>query len=153
MARRKYEKQVVAPGAGGLAPRAGWRSVALCLAAFLAVCAQLLAIGFHHHPAHHVESAAVYAASGDAALGAPACPHHAESGETNPDDGLPNGKDCARTCPLCGTTLQFAGILPAFDVLILPPVAASTPARFELARPAPRAVSHSGQPRAPPVSI
>lgn len=89
---------------------------------------------------------------GGAALSGLPCPHHAVSGQTNPDDGLPRDKDCCRTCPLCGT-LGLAGILPAFHVLIFSQIAAPAPAWFAPAHLAPRARSHCGEQRAPPESI
>ena len=92
--------------------------------------------------ASHAHSAAVghrldTPSPGDAALSGLPCPHHAVSGQTNPDDGLPRDKDCSHTCPLCGT-LGLGGILPAFHVLILPQIAAPAPARFASAHLAPR---------------
>ncbi len=88
---------------------------------------------------------------GGAAVSGLPCPHHAASGQANPDGGPPRENDCSHTCPLCGT-LGPGGILPAFHVLILPQTGTPAPVRFALGRLAPRA-AHSGQPRAPPVSI
>ncbi|MGQ0446419.1 MAG: hypothetical protein ACT4O2_15170, partial [Beijerinckiaceae bacterium] len=93
-----------------LPPRAG--HVVFWFAAFAALCAQLFAAGFHCRPARYADIAVVHSASGDAALAGLSCPHHAASGETTPDGGLP--KDSNECCPLCGT---LASNLPALDVL------------------------------------
>ncbi|MGQ0443905.1 MAG: DUF2946 family protein, partial [Beijerinckiaceae bacterium] len=113
---------------------------------------QLFAAGFHCRPARYADIAVVHSASGDAALAGLPCPHHAASGEITQDGGLPKDKDSNECCRLCGT-LGFASILPARDVLILADVAAPAPVQFELTHLALRPPPHSGQPRAPPVSI
>lgn len=150
MAWRSAQNRFVAPRARVRPPRAG--QVVFWFAAFVALCFQIFAVGFHCPPAPHADGAVVYSGIDDAALSGLPCSHRAASGKTNSNDRLPSDKDGSHNCPLCGT-LQFVSILPALDVLILPRPAAPAPVQVELANLAPRAAPHSGQPRAPPVSI
>ncbi|MGH6841181.1 MAG: DUF2946 family protein [Methylocella sp.] len=150
MARRSAQKRFVLRRAMVRPPRAG--HAVFWFAAFVALCSQLFTAGFHCRPTRYADIAVVHSASGDGALAGLPCPHHAASVETTPDGGLPKDKDSNECCPLCGT-LRFASNLPALDALILPDGATPAPVQFELTHLALRPPPHSGQPRAPPVSI